>query len=146
MKKTASEVVTEQKKTAAYQELNISDSKITVVDKLHQRFDKIQKLDLSNNLLTTFGSISNTFNELKTLNVDSNSIQSLEEIYHLKKMPSLVNLCILNNPVGDYTNFRKIVLTLLPNLRSLNGMPITPVEQTQAADYCRRSFLLLPYL
>ena len=50
MKKTASEIVAEQKKTAAYNELNISNCNIEEFDKLPMRFDKIQKLDLSNNL------------------------------------------------------------------------------------------------
>ncbi|CAF1034133.1 unnamed protein product [Brachionus calyciflorus] len=140
--------------------LNLSGNQIKSLDCLKSNIN-LKYLDASENLISSLSdlrlltnlhtlklngneisSLSNIANYLSSsitnLNLSYNSIEDLNEISFLHPLTNLENLCIDNNPCVSYSNYdsmlnyRPFVLNWCLNLKTLDGIAITPKEYKQA--------------
>lgn len=70
---------------------------------------------------------------LQELFIRKNNIEELVEICHLKNLPDLTSLWLLDNPCASENNYRSTVLRNLPRLQKLDNVPVTREEVQQAA-------------
>jgi len=70
---------------------------------------------------------------LLELYLRKNNISDLSEIRYLTNLPNLKVLWLSENPCVEVTNYREIVIKVLPNLTKLDNTPITPEEKAVAA-------------
>ncbi|KAJ3106129.1 hypothetical protein HDU97_006946 [Phlyctochytrium planicorne] len=85
----------------------------------HKRLEKLQLMDNKISTLESFKSIS--LPALKTLDLSNNRIAEIQELRHLKALPSLQHLGLLENKVSSSKNFRNQVFSMFDKLISLDG-------------------------
>lgn len=106
--------------------LSLSGRGIKCIDpSSFERFSNISQLDLSRNALKTVPDLK--LPKLKKLNVEENLIQDLT---FLRNYPSLTELLVTGNPIlfAD----RNIAVSLLPNLKLIDGSDCQPLRNLEA--------------
>ena len=66
------------------------------------------------------------------MSLPNNEITSLDEIQKLRDLQKLEHLRLEGNPITSYPNFRKVVITLVQQLRQLDGEHISEEERREA--------------
>lgn len=88
----------------------------------------VEILCMSVNELTTLEDFSYC-PKLQELYLRKNKVENIAEIAHLQNLPNLKNLWFDENPcVANTYNYRKVVLRALPNLSTLDNIPVTREE------------------
>jgi hypothetical protein len=83
----------------------------------------VETLSLPLNKISTlapFGCCKN----LQSLLLRDNQIAFIDEIDHLRDLPHLITLSLINNPVAELPNYREQVIAKLPQLRKLDDVAI----------------------
>jgi hypothetical protein len=111
--------------------LNISHNKLTSMNGLNAA-KNLETIDVSSNQISTCDGISK-LTSLKTLNLSKNQISDLSQIEKLRQNVSLKELNLIGNPVTQIENYREQVLDILPDLKSLDGIPVLEKEKIQKA-------------
>lgn len=70
---------------------------------------------------------------LQELYVRKNNISDLSQIKYLSDLPDLKILWLCENPCADTQHYREKVISMLPNLQSLDNVRVTP-EEKEAAE------------
>ncbi|KAE9259238.1 hypothetical protein PR003_g34871, partial [Phytophthora rubi] len=94
--------------------------------------NKIQTLKATN------GGISELVN-LQRLNLANNRLRDVDEFEHLRKLVVLRQLSFADehfgsNPVVTHPDYRSFAITILKQLRQLDGTPVGSDERTTAED------------
>ncbi len=111
---------------AAQKKLSLVEKCIASIDPLQNPLrSSLDTLYLSNNELRTLENLEQ-FTALTKLSLGFNNIAALSELTHLP--PTLESLTLEGNPVAAAVNYRAHLISLLPRLRSLDGVPVTPAE------------------
>lgn len=71
--------------------------------------------------------------KLRELSVRDNCITDLRELFYLRNCKALENIWIMGNPCGELPNARLTAIAILPQLRRLNNIEITPSEKDQSS-------------
>lgn len=95
----------------------------------------IQWLDLSFNQLVTVEPELLRFLNLKALYLHGNCFKSMSAVERLKKLPKLLSLTLNGNPIECGKNYRRHVIGILPQLRSLDHSTITEDELHSSAAW-----------
>jgi hypothetical protein len=83
----------------------------------------LETLSLPVNKISTLAPFSGCPN-LHSLLLRENEISRIEEINHLQNLPHLITLSLIDNPITEVPNSREIVIRKLPQLRTLDDIPI----------------------
>lgn len=131
---------------------SFEDSKISVVqkfineiDSLPKRFTKIETLYLSNNNIKTLEGLQQ-FSNLKNLSLANNEIDDAGSLNILEQLPSIEVLTLCGNPVCKLPNYRPLIISMLPCLRTLDGKPVTQDEKHKSEVNLRTQSGLLDLL
>lgn len=84
-------------------------------------------ISLSVNKLKSLEDFSHCPN-LKELYLRKNLINNIQELNHLTNLPYLDTLWLEENPIAGMNNYRKAVLSILPNLKKLDNQEVTEAE------------------
>ncbi|XP_072171420.1 leucine-rich repeat-containing protein 9-like [Diadema setosum] len=72
---------------------------------------------------------------LQRLYVGSNRIQDMSELEKLDRLPNLIELSVISNPVSRRLMHRPMLVYRQPNLLCIDGIPVTQEERTKAELY-----------
>jgi len=90
----------------------------------------LQWLDLSFNKLTRVEDALLKLTSLKLLNLNSNKIPAKRsEIQKLAKLPGLLTLSMIGNPVEEMKQYRWFTIATVRTLRKLDSACISPAER-----------------
>jgi hypothetical protein len=71
---------------------------------------------------------------LKNLSLSYNNIVSINEFSKFQPLDSLENLRIEGNPISNtYPNFIKMIISMLPSLRTIDGVSLSSQDRKEAA-------------
>lgn len=98
-----------------------------------------EKLLLSNNRIETLQDIETACPDLAYLVADNNRIGSLAQVQSLVRLYKLVSVSFVGNPISELHGYRSLVITLLPDIQVLDGIPVTKEDQSSAAAHCRQN-------
>jgi len=96
-------------------------------------FSAIQWLDLSFNEITAIGKNLEILPELKLLYLHGNSIANIKEVNNLKCLTNLNSLTLHGNPLEQKHNYRKHILSVLPQLIKFDFSLVTKAEKREIA-------------
>ncbi|KAG8431499.1 hypothetical protein GDO86_018535 [Hymenochirus boettgeri] len=126
------------------QAINLSYNTLTdlrgfrdVVDKLLVEPSNLSWIDLSFNDLSAIDSVLTSYRSLCVLNLHGNSISHLSQVDKLAALPNLKSLTLHGNPINGETGYRSYVLSVLPQLKSLDFSLVTKQDRI-TADTWRR--------
>eukprot|EP00033_Pygsuia_biforma_P001784 GCRY01001994.1.p1 GENE.GCRY01001994.1~~GCRY01001994.1.p1 ORF type:complete len:202 (-),score=13.56 GCRY01001994.1:324-929(-) len=98
--------------------------------------DHIMWLDFSFNNLSAIEDPFFEFPNLTTLYLHGNNISDLKELQKLSRLQNLKTLTLHGNPVEENNrDYRWRVISLLPNLRTLDFSPVTKNDRFQAESW-----------
>ncbi|GIL82713.1 hypothetical protein Vretifemale_11546, partial [Volvox reticuliferus] len=105
---------------------------IDKIDILPARYAEAQVVFLSKNSLTTVAGLEQ-FKQLRVLGLADNLLTDPEQLDALAAAcPGLEALSLEGNPISYVPHYRARVALMLPNLKSLDGRPITDDERAAA--------------
>ncbi|GIL55169.1 hypothetical protein Vafri_10769 [Volvox africanus] len=105
---------------------------IDKVDILPARYAEAQVVFLSKNSLTTVAGLEQ-FKQLRVLGLADNLLTDPEQLDALAAAcPGLEALSLEGNPIAYVPHYRARIALMLPNLKSLDGRPITDEERAAA--------------
>ncbi|XP_050527890.1 leucine-rich repeat-containing protein 51-like [Daktulosphaira vitifoliae] len=119
-----------------------------LAERLLESADHLSWLDLSNNKLIAVNPEILLFPNLTVLYMHNNRIFDLVEVYKLCKLKNLLTLTLSGNPVEATTDYRQIVVYMLPTLRKLDNSPVLRSERKPLGipySKCIRNRLLTEY-
>lgn len=87
----------------------------------------VQVLSLSVNSIKSLSDFAYCKN-LQELYLRDNKVSDLSQLIHLQDLANLKKLWLSGNPCSDVTNYRMIVLRILPNLEMLDNIPVSREE------------------
>ncbi|KAF5398890.1 Leucine rich repeat containing protein 51 [Paragonimus heterotremus] len=99
-----------------------------VIAELFGCYDWITWLDLSCNKIASVAPTIKKLSNLKLLYLHGNQIRSLQDVQKLSSLPELSKLTLHGNPVEREKNYFHLVLTVLPNLISLDFTGISRAD------------------
>ncbi|CAH8841885.1 unnamed protein product [Trichobilharzia szidati] len=105
----------------------------SVVGELFENISNLTWLDVSCNKISA---IPNTICNLKSLRIiymHGNEIKTFQDVSRLKPLSGLSKLTLHGNPVEKEKGYFHTVLSILPNLITLDFTGISPVDQQTAA-------------
>lgn len=105
----------------------------------HTLTQNTERLIVSNNQLESLDPIDKACPNLAYLVADNNRIVSLADVQRLAKLRNLVSVSFVDNPITIRHGYRSFVITLLPELQVLDGIPVTREERGSAAGQCRQN-------
>ncbi|CAH1402050.1 unnamed protein product [Nezara viridula] len=92
----------------------------------------LENINISHNQLPTLTIFAEMYN-LATLDVSHNNINAMSEFDALKTLPVVTNLKIAGNKISTIIpDPRRLIIYLLPSIKILDGVPITPMERVSA--------------
>ncbi|KAM8975632.1 leucine-rich repeat-containing protein 51 [Pelodytes ibericus] len=94
-------------------------------------------IDLSFNDLPGIDPILTTYHQLSVLNLHGNSICQLSEVEKLSALPNLKSLTLHGNPIESEKGYRSYVLSVLPQIKSLDFSAVTNQERVTAEVWKR---------
>ncbi|XP_053312573.1 leucine-rich repeat-containing protein 51 [Spea bombifrons] len=107
------------------------------VGKLLSDPQQLSWIDLSFNDLPNIDPVLTTYPLLSVLNLHGNSISQLSEVDKLASLPNLKSLTLHGNPIESEKGYRNYILSVLPQLKSLDFSGVTKQERA-TADVWRR--------
>ncbi|OCT93471.1 hypothetical protein XELAEV_18016540mg [Xenopus laevis] len=107
------------------------------VEKLLGDPTQLSWIDLSFNDLSTIDSVLTKYPKLSVLNLHSNSIKQLSQVDKMAALPNLKSLTLHGNPVEGERGYRCYVLSVLPQLKTLDFSAVTKQDRV-TADVWRR--------
>lgn len=112
--------------------LNCWGSELTDVS-IIRRMQGVEVLAFSVNQISTLAPFEDCVN-LKELYLRKNNIQDINDIYYLQNLPKLTFLWLDENPCVETAgpNYRPFVLRVLPHLKKLDNVEVTPEEVQEA--------------
>lgn len=108
-----------------------------ITAKLLSEPDHLRWIDLSFNYLPNIDPVLTTFRHLSALNLHGNSISDLSEVDKLGALPNLKSLTLHGNPIEAEPGYRSYVLSLLPNLKTLDFSAVTKQDRVTAEVWRR---------
>ncbi|KAM4045158.1 leucine-rich repeat-containing protein 51 isoform 1-T2 [Anomaloglossus baeobatrachus] len=108
-----------------------------IVETLLSEPGRLCWIDLSFNDLPSIDPVLTTYRHLSVLNLHGNSISNLSEVDKLAALPSLKSLTLHGNPIETERGYRSYILSLLPNLKTLDFSAVTKQDRV-TADVWRR--------
>ncbi|KAM4795309.1 leucine-rich repeat-containing protein 51 [Rhinophrynus dorsalis] len=103
-----------------------------MVEKLLSDPSQLSWIDLSFNDLSNIDPALTTYRHLSVLNLHSNSISRLSEVDKLAALPNLKSLTLHGNPIEAERGYRCYVLSVLPQLKSLDFSAVTKQDRVTA--------------
>ena len=100
--------------------------------RLLRQMPNVEVLSLSVNKIASLKEFSNC-PKLQELYLRKNNITDLTEIRYLTNLPSLRVLWLWDNPCSEVSNYREMVIKVLPNLIKLDNNAVTTEEKSIAA-------------
>lgn len=91
----------------------------------------IKTLILGNNLLRSLNGIS-SWRNLESLAVSNNDLRYYDSISHIRLLPKLKKASFEENPVSLLPYYRSFVISLCPNLETLDSVRISSSERDLA--------------
>lgn len=101
---------------------------------IFESMPNIEILSLSMNEISTLKYFSSCF-KLKELLLRHNAIENISEVKHLVNIPGLRRLWLAENPIAEQKNYRKYIISILPQLEILDEQPITYEERNQIGNF-----------
>ncbi|XP_071989859.1 leucine-rich repeat-containing protein 51 isoform X2 [Engystomops pustulosus] len=108
-----------------------------VLERLLSEPDHLCWIDLSFNYLPNIDPVLTTYRHLSVLNLHGNSISDLREVDKLAALPKLKSLTLHGNPIESEKGYRSYILSLLPNLKSLDFSAVTKQDRVTAEVWRR---------
>ncbi|XP_073404564.1 leucine-rich repeat-containing protein 51 isoform X2 [Dendrobates tinctorius] len=108
-----------------------------IVEKLLSDPSHLCWIDLSFNDLPSIDPVLTMYRHLSVLNLHGNSISDLSEVDKLAALPDLRSLSLHGNPIETEKSYRSYILSLLPNLKTLDFSAVTKQDRV-TADVWRR--------
>ena len=96
---------------------------------------ELEVLSVSNNEIERIVYVDGTFKKLKCLMMKTNKLADIYAVDGVSQFPALEDLQIQRNPLQDNVGeieARMILVARHPNIKKLNGSPITPAELYQS--------------
>lgn len=99
-----------------------------------ENVSKLKKLEYLNLALNNIERIENlnALESLTKLDLTLNFIGELTSVENLQDNYNLKDLILTGNPCADYEGYREYVITVLPQLNTLDGKPIKRLERIVA--------------
>ncbi|KAG8436500.1 hypothetical protein GDO86_007557 [Hymenochirus boettgeri] len=126
------------------QALNLSYNTLTdirgfreVVNKLLVEPNKLSWIDLSFNNLSAIDSVLTGYCNLSILNLHGNSIRQFSQVDKLAALPNLKRLTLHGNPIDEEQSYRSYVLSVLPQLKSLDFCAVSKQDRVTANTWRR---------
>ena len=91
----------------------------------------VKVVSLSLNKISTLEDFA-YWRNLTELYLRKNDISDLKEIHYLAHLPNLETLWLSDNPISAHKSYRPFVIKLLPNLRKLDEVDVSPEEKAVA--------------
>ncbi|XP_069828003.1 leucine-rich repeat-containing protein 51 [Dendropsophus ebraccatus] len=108
-----------------------------IAEKLLSQPAILRWIDLSFNYLPNIDPILTTYRHLSVLNLHGNSISNLSEVDKLGALPNLKSLTLHGNPIETEKGYRSYILSILPNLKSLDFSAVTKQDRVTAEVWRR---------
>ncbi|XP_056416241.1 LOW QUALITY PROTEIN: leucine-rich repeat-containing protein 51 [Hyla sarda] len=108
-----------------------------IAEKLLSEPSQLCWIDLSFNYLPNIDPVLTTYRHLSALNLHGNSISNLSEVDKLTALPNLKSLTLHGNPIETERGYRSYILSLLPNLKSLDFSAVTKQDRVTAETWRR---------
>ncbi|XP_077154996.1 leucine-rich repeat-containing protein 51 isoform X2 [Ranitomeya variabilis] len=108
-----------------------------IVEKLLSDPSQLCWIDLSFNDLPSIDPVLTSYRRLSVLNLHGNGISDLSEVHKLAALPDLRSLSLHGNPIETERGYRSYILSLLPNLKTLDFSAVTHQDRV-TADVWRR--------
>ena len=93
-----------------------------------KKLDLIQWLDLSNNKLSFINKDICTLINLKILNLNNNLFTDINKITNLSEMKNLISLSFIGNKIIKIPGYRQFVIEMCPILQQLDSAQVTEKE------------------
>ena len=99
---------------------------------------QIQWLDLSFNQLQTIEPSIGRLRGLRKLHLHANKITDITDVQKLQELENLKDLTLHGNPIEDRgrQKYRNYIISLLPQLHSLDFTPLTSRDKAIAQSFC----------
>lgn len=123
---------TKSDKFASIKNLNLWGNDLDDVSVI-QELPNLEVLSLSVNKISTLRYFSEC-TKLTELYLRKNSIADLGEVQHLGDLKQLRVLWLWDNPCAEASNYRLLVIKMLPQLIKLDNTEITPEERESAKN------------
>lgn len=114
----------------AVRNLNLWGEGLTDVS-IVEKIPGIEVLALAANHLTTLRPFASC-TSLRELYLRKNDIQSLAEIKHIKDLPNLRTLWLMDNPCAKSPEYRGFVILCCQHLKQLDNIEVTEQEREEA--------------
>lgn len=93
-------------------------------------------IDLSCNELTKIDACLRYLPSIQILYLHGNAITEIKEAHKIKNdMPKLHKLSLHGNPIDKTKNYRQYILSMVPQLRSLDFCPVTKADVATASTW-----------
>lgn len=136
MEKLTEEQLLKKSKASSLDEiknLNLWGQKLEDVS-IVSKLPNIETISLSVNEIKTLAPFQSCLH-LRELFLRRNKIPSLSEIKYLTTLPNLQTLWLSDNPITKESNYRKLVIAMLPHLTKLDEVDITQQERDEATKF-----------
>ena len=117
-----------------YSCIDLSDNEIRAL----KNFDNLKELEtifLNSNLINKIEKLN--LKKLKSLYLSDNRINSFSSLIAVRDSPGIERLSLLNNPVTENENYKKFILSLLPNLKFLDFQKIIESDRIAAREFAK---------
>jgi len=104
--------------------LALSNNKIRAIPSLEANFE-LQELRLNGNKIIKIPDTMRLNPRLKILDLGKNLIKDWSDVENLAQLPKLKSLTLAGNPLAAESDYRERVLSILPNLKILDGKQIS---------------------
>lgn len=142
---TLSQALVEHTQSFDENKISVVQKFVNEIDLLPKKFHKIETLYLSSNNIRTLEGLQQ-FSSLKNLSLANNEIDDAGSLNILELLPSIEVLTLSGNPICRLPNYRPLVISLLPCLRSFDGKPVTSEEKHKSEVNLRTQSGLLNLL
>ncbi|KAL4455778.1 hypothetical protein ABPG74_003188 [Tetrahymena malaccensis] len=122
--------------------ISVVQKSINEIDRLPYKYNNIEILYLSNNNLTDLEGIQQ-FKKLRTLTLAHNELSNVKILRQISQLNSLEQLNLSGNPIAKHPNYKIYLLTVLPNLKSLDGRPVSEEARLKAEIKAKQQTQLL---
>ncbi|DAZ98298.1 TPA: hypothetical protein N0F65_008884 [Lagenidium giganteum] len=113
-------------------ELDVSHNRLHALPRdLCHVVGRLKYLNASHNQLASLEPLAGCVN-LQILEVSNNRIELISELRHLQALSALESLVLSENPIAQHDHYRREVVQMLPQLRTLDGSEITAAEKIAA--------------
>ncbi|TPX59184.1 hypothetical protein PhCBS80983_g02629 [Powellomyces hirtus] len=112
--------------------LFLQNNQISKIENLH-KLKELKYLQLALNNISKIENLDKC-ESLEKLDLTVNFVEDPLDVEHLKNNEQLRELYLLGNPCARKEGYRELVITILPQLKVLDGREITRTERLEAAQ------------